>query len=94
MSKFMYFISSMFICLLVMVNIQIGTSFDINQVATAQSGTWGDVFYCYEHPDNCNSNVAGCDRGAENIEACMINCPPYNGSPWIYCDGNSDPGED
>ena len=46
---------------------------------------------CGEHPDNCNSSFAGCSGGVEDIVYCMIDCPPYWGSPWVYCNGNTDP---
>jgi|GEM_PF-7021363 hypothetical protein len=65
-------------------------SINILNVANAQSGT--DVYSCAEHPDDCNSSFASCAGGVKDLwDDCMINCPPYNGAPWLYCDGNSDP---
>lgn len=82
-------ISSLAVTLTVFINLEIlGYTTFINE-ANAQSGH-GDYFSCAEHPDDCNSSVAGCDDGYIGIENCMIYCGSLWG-PWVYCDGNSDP---
>lgn len=89
--RLLFSVISLAVLMIVIINLEIlGYTTFINE-ANAQSGH-GDYFSCAEHPDECNSTVAGCDDGYIGIESCMIYCGSLWG-PWVYCDGNTDPGE-
>lgn len=88
-SRKLVFVFSILVILIVSINLEILGYTSLIGEAKAQSGH-GDYFSCSEHPDDCDSTVAGCADGYIGIENCVIYCGSLWG-PWVYCDGNTDP---
>lgn len=92
MEKLKYVFGLIILVALIFLNLNINGS--VSQ-ALAQVGP-GYEFKCSQLPEagNCNSTQASCMGGVPDpLASCMIDCEPYLYAPWVYCNGNTDPGE-